>query len=501
MSIRCCCLKMTALYVLAIAALPVAAQRARAAAAAPRTAAVATSVVFTVTTPLTISYGESVDGYSTVSSSDGSALMGTVTFFDGTVDICTLSVTETSSCPPDVGTGFAAGTHVLTAVYSGDATHLGSTSNGVPIVVVPDVTTVSLSSSADPAVVGRSVTLTASAAGDHATPAGQVQILDGSRLIAVATLGPDGTAAIALTGLSVGRHSLTAVYAATQDFAAATSPAVQQVIEAAAVPETTVTTLASDVNPAATGQSVTFTAQVTGVGQGPVPAGVVTFLDGSTPLGTAALNGEGAASLSTALLAAGSHSISASYGGSGTAAASASSALTETVTSAPAGTSPFTLTVAGTPTVDIGGVVNLTVTVAPQQGSLGPVQLSCAKLPEESACTFGEGTLSANGGTTTLQISTMAPHSCATETSSVGSFGGPVLAGLLLLALPWRRRRPLRGLLLLLVAASGVASLSGCGNCTDLGTRPGDYTVQVIGATAGGASRVVKTIVLHVVIP
>lgn len=506
MSIRCYCLKITALSILAMATLPMPVQQAFAAAAAPRTAAVSTSVILTVTTPSTISYGESVDGYSTVSSSDGNALSGTVTFYEDTLNICTLSVTQTSSCPPDAGTGFVAGSHMLTAVYSGDATHLGATSNGVPVVVLPDVTTISLSSSANPATGGQRITFTASVTGDHATPSGQVQLLDGSRLIATATLNSSGVTAIPITGLSKGTHPITAVYAATQDFAAATSAVVNQVIQAAG-PEATVTTLASNANPAAAGQSVTFTAKVTATGQGPVPGGTVTFLDGSTQLGAAALNSAGVASLSTALLAAGSHAISASYGGNATAAASTSSALTETVAASSAtGQNPFSLTVAGSPMVTIGSAVNLLVTVAPRQGSLQPVKLSCAKLPDESACTFGTATLPANGGTTSLQISTMAPHSCETATASLrdsnGSLGGPVLAGLLLLLLPFRRRRPLKGLLLLAIAACGMATLSGCGNCTDLGTRPGDYTIQVIGTATGAASStVVNKVVLHVVVP
>jgi hypothetical protein len=42
----------------------------------------------------------------------------------------------------------------------------------------------------------------------------------------------------------------------------------------------------------------------------------------------------------------------------------------------------------------------------------------------------------------------------------------------------------------------------GCGNCTDLGTRPGDYTIKVIGTSTGASSNaVVAKIVLHVTVP
>ena len=67
-----------------------------------------------------------------------------------------------------------------------------------------------------------------------------------------------------------------------------------------------------------------------------------------------------------------------------------------------------------------------------------------------------------------------------------------MLAGLLLL-LPRRRRRVLLGLVMLV----GFVGLNGCGNCTDLGTTLGDYTVTVTGTAAGASQSVaVKLTVL-----
>jgi hypothetical protein len=150
--------------------------------------------------------------------------------------------------------------------------------------------------------------------------------------------------------------------------------------------------------------------------------------------------------------------------------------------------------------------VNLLITVAPQTGNLQPVQLSCSGLPTESACTFGTPTLPVNGGTTSLQISTMFPHSCESTTPYTQNAGiplaGPAFAGLLLLFFPRRTRKSLKGLVLVLVAACGLGTVIGCGNCTDLGTRPGDYNIKVIGTSTGAASSTVITkIVLHVTVP
>ena len=89
---------------------------------------------------------------------------------------------------------------------------------------------------------------------------------------------------------------------------------------------TTTTALTSDLNPSLFGQSVTFTATVTGGGA----TGTVTFNDDATTLGTGNLSG-GTATFATSSLAVGTHTITAVYGGDGSFAGSTSPALTQTV--------------------------------------------------------------------------------------------------------------------------------------------------------------------------
>jgi uncharacterized repeat protein (TIGR01451 family) len=86
----------------------------------------------------------------------------------------------------------------------------------------------------------------------------------------------------------------------------------------------TQTSLLSSANPAAFGRVVTLTATVTEA-TGGAPAGNVTFLDGTTPLKTVALDQHGHATFSTSSLGVGSHMITAVYGGNGTLAGSQSS--------------------------------------------------------------------------------------------------------------------------------------------------------------------------------
>ena len=93
----------------------------------------------------------------------------------------------------------------------------------------------------------------------------------------------------------------------------------------------TTTTLGSSANPSAQGQNVTFTASVTGSN----PTGSVTFNDSGTAICSAiALTGSGntrTAACTTSALAAGVHSMTATYGGDAGNATSTSSSLSQTV--------------------------------------------------------------------------------------------------------------------------------------------------------------------------
>ena len=76
-------------------------------------------------------------------------------------------------------------------------------------------------------------------------------------------------------------------------------------------PATTTTDLASSLNPVVRRPAVTFTATVTSW-RGPVSAGTVTFTGGGAPV---ALNAQGQATFTTSALAAGTHTITATYNG------------------------------------------------------------------------------------------------------------------------------------------------------------------------------------------
>jgi len=102
------------------------------------------------------------------------------------------------------------------------------------------------------------------------------------------------------------------------------------------------TALTVSPNPATAGANIALTA-ATSATTG-TPTGTITFLDGATTLGTAALSG-GAASFTVSTLAVGNHSLTASYSGATGFTASTSAAVALVVQSA---TPPLTITAHGT---------------------------------------------------------------------------------------------------------------------------------------------------------
>ena len=113
-------------------------------------------------------------------------------------------------------------------------------------------------------------------------------------------------------------------------------------VQVANILANTTTALTSSANPSLFGQSVTFTATVTG--SSGTPSGTITFKNGSTTLGTGTLT-SGTATLSIASLAVGSNSITAEYGGDASFVTSTSSAVSQVVNLGTANTPTF-----GTPT-------------------------------------------------------------------------------------------------------------------------------------------------------
>jgi hypothetical protein len=496
-----------------------------------------TSVVLTPTTPIPVPYGGPIDGTFAITVVDSAyPATGTYTVLDNNVAVaeCT-NLPINATCPYGDPQILDAGPHALTIDYNGDAINAPSASTPIGFSVTQDTTSAALASSLNPAPQGTAVTFTATLTGSAAIPTGTVQFFDGANMIGTGALSAAGVATFTSNSLTVGTHSISAFLPASPDFSSATSNPLAQRILAVTVPLPTQTLLGSSFNPAAQDQSVTFTAAVQA--QGPFPyaaTGTITFLDGTSAIGTGVLNSQGIATYTTSSLAVGTHSITAGFPGSQASGnpgqpnppqppqppspsantqatpsgpgllPSVSAPLSQVIVrSLPAQPEGFSLTVTPSPvTVGVGRTAVLLVTVNDFSGFNQPVQLSCAGLPYESTCTFTQSLIPAGGGSATLQVSTAAPHDCGDPghpyflgrtLDPAGPTGGTTLAALLLTGLTGgsllrkrRSGRSLFGAILLLASLAGLATLSGCGRCTDLGTYPGAYTFTVNGVAQGG---------------
>jgi autotransporter-associated beta strand protein len=260
---------------------------------------------------------------------------GTVTFLDGTTMLGTGTLNANGLATFSPSTPLSLGTHSITAAYSGDSNFATSTSAPLMQTITLATTTVSVTSSANPSILGQPVTFTASVTPTTPSttmPTGMVTFKEGTNTLGTSSLNASGVATLTETSpLSAGMHSITAVYSGDSNFATGTSMVFVQTVNLGA----TMTLITSSQNPATAGQSVVFTATVSPVAPATgTPTGSVTFKDGTTTLGTATLS-SGQATFSTSSLVAGAHSIVAVYSGDSNFSTSTSSVLVQTISLSP----------------------------------------------------------------------------------------------------------------------------------------------------------------------
>jgi len=211
------------------------------------------------------------------------ARTGTVVFQDGGVVIagCGAQVITAGGTATCATNALVAGSHPITAIYSGDANFTTSTS-AVLTQTVLSTTTTTVISSGNPSVFGQSVQYTATVAGGP-TVTGTITFRGGGSNIAgcVAVVMASGSASCTVSP-TVAAHAITAVYSGDASNAGSTSAVMTQIVTAD--PTTTVTS--ATVNPTVFGQAVTLTATVTANAPGSgAPAGNVTFKNGAATIG------------------------------------------------------------------------------------------------------------------------------------------------------------------------------------------------------------------------
>ena len=274
--------------------------------------------------------------------------------------------------------------------------------------------------------------------------------------------------------------------------------------------------VASSASPVIVGTSVTFTANVAATVRGitAVPTGTVTFLDGSTSLGTATLTG-GSATFTTTGLAIGTHSITVQYGGDSNFHSSTSKVLSEVINN---GTPGFSLSPSATSaSITAGASATFTVTSTPVYGYTGTISFSATGCPSKATCSFSPGSVTLAGTTavpTTLTISTAAattsfvtpfhPNSDPMNPTLWASLGGFGLFGLILAGTSKKRSRQMAVVLGMLVLMMTITFV-GCGGgsssttppatTTTPGTPAGSYPITVT-ATASGTTHALNITVV-----
>ncbi|MGH2856790.1 MAG: Ig-like domain-containing protein, partial [Solirubrobacteraceae bacterium] len=140
-----------------------------------------------------------------------------------------------------------------------------------------------------------------------------------------------GTASCSTSYPVSGSHQVTATYAGDANYTGSSGDVTEQIDKLS-----TTTSLTATPSPGAVGQTVTLAAKVS-----PVPdGGTVAFVDGGQPIagcGAEAVAADGSASCQASFTSAGSHSLTAAYGGDADYAVSTSTPVSEQVTEAISG--------------------------------------------------------------------------------------------------------------------------------------------------------------------
>jgi sugar lactone lactonase YvrE len=410
---------------------------------------------------------------------------GTVTFADGTASLgsATLSAAGTATINPLL----APGNHSIVATYVGDTDDAGSVSSALALTVNQAITTTTVTSSSNPALVLASITFTATVSGTGGVPTGSVTFSSDGASIGTGTLGATGTTTFTTSALPVGSHSITATYAGDTNDLPSTSLPLTQVV--GTIP--TVTDLGQSTTTGSNPQLI-LVAAVLG-SSGPTPTGIVTFTSGSTTVGAATLDSSGVATLTPQSLATGTYTIVAAYSGD---------ALHSPSTSQPVNISTiangFNLTV--TPkSVTMATTQSAAVTVAltPTSGFTDTIGLGCASLPAGVTCHFASPSVAlTSDATQSVQLIIDTNNPLSGGTSSMNSHTGNssvYLAGFLLpfsMFFGWtlwrfrKRHAAILGTVLVLVLSGAALLVTGCSGFSSSSAAPGTYTIQVTGTGA-----------------
>jgi len=417
--------------------------------------------------------------------SNGISATGSVTFTDGGVAIGSAVLSAGGVATLSIST-LAPGSHSIVANYGGDGKASASVSSPLT-VVVKQTTTLALASNSNPAQTLAPIAFTATVTNAGiGQPTGTVTFTDGATQLGVITLNASGAAILNVPSLSAGTHTITTSYTGDATNFSSVSTALVQTVQ---LRPTTTTLTATETNPA---NPLEVTLISVERWTGPLaPTGAVTFMTGTTVIGSSLVDNTGVATL-TIVLQAPTENITATYAGDTVYAGSVSPSVS--VSGGPS----TTFTIALNPpnlTMQSTQHASTTLTISSVKSFADTLQLGCDGLPTAASCTFSttQSKLVAGGlSTVTLTIDTGNPLGSGAEDASVAAKHSSgimmaflpigLLAGYVLFC---TRRRSLLGLLLVICAVMATLGVTGCGGLTVNGTPPGTYTFKVTAVGLG----------------
>lgn len=315
-----------------------------------------------------------------------------------------LSVLVSVTYSPGGSAPINAGTYSVLASFAGTVDYEPATDTSAAITIAPAVTSTTAAAQ-NAAVFGEPVAVTVGVlGGGPASADGGVSILVDGQLAGLVALqaaaaGASGGQFLA-TGLTIGSHTIAAVYPGSTNFAASSASAMTVTVNRAA----TAVVLTTSPEPSGSGEPVVLTANVTPVAPGAgAPRAVVEFLDNGVVIGSASLSlvqGSYVATVTTSSMSVGAHTLSATYAGDENFIASAATA-SHTVNSPKASTTTM-LQVPASAAIVAG--VTLDAVVGAASGSADPT----------GSVEFSDGGVVI--GTAPLQLSKGAMHAVLTTT-------------------------------------------------------------------------------------
>jgi hypothetical protein len=338
------------------------------------------------------------------------------------------------------------------------------------------------------------------------TPTGTVTISGGGLNPTLsATLSNTGSYSFTIpaNSLTGGTDTLKVSYAGDVNYAAATGTAnVTVTVLALVTPTVTVSPASTTLN---SGSSLSVPVTVSGTGG--TPTGTVTLTSGSYNSGAQTLvNGAYTFTIPANSLSTGADTLTVTYSGGGD-YGSATGTATVTVTESTFSLNTTAIAVTPTGGVAPGGSANAAVTISDVAGYTGTVTLTCqltnflAGGTDAPTCSGGGSSLPVTLPNNTTQVINFTVSTTAASTTTLamadpkpgskhngwtGAGGGAVLAFLVFMGIPARRRswRAMLGALVLLVALGSLSSCGGGGGSgtttnTDPGTSAGTYTFTV----------------------